>query len=263
MDTPEDEQRKNIAQNAAKVRNAFLQARAYLARREADASTPIDVRWEAMRGIFGTATTPAPRATFVQAADYDQIMAAIALARELHLRLVIIGGHDAWLAREALKRDNIPVILTCVVDLPRRDDAPYDDFFTLPARLKAEGITFAIASGDETPHERNLPYAPALAIAHGLAPADALRSVTLDVATIFGINQRYGSLEVGKSATLLLATGDVLEVSTNIEQAFIDGRAINLRSKQSDLADKYREKYRQQPRPTATPAPTPTPAPAP
>ncbi len=247
--TSEQDQRKEIARQLGVVREAFTLARAYAARRAVDASTPVDVRWEAMRGVFATseggAQRPAEKATFVYAADYDQIAAAVELAREFGLRLVIVGGHESLLAADILTRQKVPVILTCVMDLPRRDDAPYDELYTLPAQLKAAGVRFCITSSDQPAHERNLPYAAAMASAHGLDHDAALRAVTIDAAGILGIADRYGSLEVGKSATLLVTTGDPLLVETNVEEAYIDGRKIDLNSKQEDLARKYREKYRQ------------------
>lgn len=243
--TSEAEQRKNIAKATSAIREAFTLARAYASRRDADATTPIDVRWEAMRPVFGTAGKPAAMPTFVFATDYDQIVAASELAREFGLRLIIVGGHEALMAADLLKRDRTPVILTCVMDVPRRDDSPYDEFFSLPAKLKAAGVTFCISSGDKTAHERNLPYAAAMAAAHGLDRDAALRSITTDAAAILGISDRYGALQEGLSATLIVTTGDPLLVETNVELAFIDGRRIDLNSKQDDLAKKYREKYRQ------------------
>ncbi len=248
--TSEQDQRKEIARQLGVVREAFTLARAYAARRAVDASTPVDVRWEAMRGVFATsgggAQRPAEKATFVYAADYDQIAAAVELAREFGLRLVIVGGHESLLAADILTREKVPVILTCVMDLPRRDDAPYDELYTLPAQLTAAGVRFCITSSDQPAHERNLPYAAAMASAHGLDHDAALRAVTIDAAEILGIADRYGSLEVGKSATLLVTTGDPLLVETNVQEAYIDGRKIDLNSKQEDLARKYREKYRQE-----------------
>jgi imidazolonepropionase-like amidohydrolase len=107
-------------------------------------------------------------------------------------------------------------------------------------------VKFCIASGEETPHERNLPYAAAMACAHGLPLDQALRSVTLSPAEIMGVSDQYGALEKGKSATLIITSGNPLEVSTQTSAAFIDGRAIDLSNKQSELAKKYRAKYRQQ-----------------
>jgi imidazolonepropionase-like amidohydrolase len=131
-------------------------------------------------------------------------------------------------------------------NLPRRDDEPYDEPFTLPARLKDAGILFAISHNDDTAHERNLPYQAAMAAAFGLDPDSALKSVTLWSAQISGVGDVLGSLETGKAATLLITDGSPLEITTRISGAFIDGREIDLSSKHTKLADKYRERYRQQ-----------------
>ena len=73
----------------------------------------------------------------------------------------------------------------------------------------------------------------------------ALRSVTLDAADIIGVSDHLGSLEPGKSATLIITSGDPLEMTTDVEMAFIDGREIDLPSRHTQLRDKYREKYKQ------------------
>jgi imidazolonepropionase-like amidohydrolase len=260
MEKPEDEQRKDIAENLRRVRETFRTARAYADRRRADPALPVDARWEAMRAIFpaadGAGAQSAPQQpVFIQASELDAIMAALDLCQELGLKMVLVGGHDAHLCAPELARRRVPVIFTGVLDLPRRDDDPYDVHFALPARLIGAGVQVAIASGEETPHERNLPFVAGMAAAHGLSVDQALRAITLTPAQVLGIDARYGSLEVGKSATLFMATGPALEVRTRVTGAFIDGRQISLRSKQDDLADKYREKYRQQPE-----APAPEPA---
>ena len=72
-----------------------------------------------------------------------------------------------------------------------------------------------------------------------------MRAITLAPAEILGVDDRYGSLETGKSATLIVTTGDVLEITSNVAFAFIDGKRVELRSKQTELRDKYLEKYRQ------------------
>ena len=84
-----------------------------------------------------------------------------------------------------------------------------------------------------------------MAAAHGLDPDQALRAVTLSAAEILGVADRYGSIDQGKSATLLVTDGNPLEVGTVIEKAYIDGRLIDLSTKQTALAAKYRERYRQ------------------
>ena len=146
---------------------------------------------------------------------------------------------------DALKAAGAAVVLETSFRMPKRDDSPYDDLFKRPQQLQGAGIPFTLMSGDDTPHERSLPYAVALAVAHGLSPDDGLRALTLTPAEIFGVAADYGSLAPGKSATLIVTTGHPLDVLTTIELAFIDGRAIDLENKQTKLAAKYREKYRQ------------------
>jgi len=229
--------------NLERVRETFRTAAAY----SAGKPDRTDLRWEALRAVFpAPSDKPRPQLpVFVLANDYDQIIAAVELKRQHKLSMVIIGGLEAPRCAQLLKDESVPVVITNVITPPRRDDSPYDENYTLPRRLAAAGVKFCIASGDETPHERNLPYAAAMAAAHGLDPAAALRSVTFSAAEILGVADRYGSLEGGKSATLLITTGNPLEVTTAIDAAFIDGRRIDLSTKQSALAAKYRERYRQ------------------
>lgn len=185
------------------------------------------------------------RAVFILANDYDQLVQAAEFLARHGLKGVIVGGHDAPLCADVLKRHGIGVVVNGTFRFPKRDDAAYDEAFTLPARLEAAGVRWCLASGEETAHERNLPYAAALAAAHGLAPEAALRSITLSAAELLGVADRLGSIEAGKEATVFLCAGDVLDVRNSVERAWIGGREIDLSSKQTHLAEKYREKYRQ------------------
>ena len=101
------------------------------------------------------------------------------------------------------------------------------------------------ASSDDTAHERNLPYNIAKSVAFGLDHDAGMRALTIDTAAILEVDDRIGSLEARKQATLIITDGSPLEMTTNPVMAFIQGREINLESKQSELAEKYREKYRQ------------------
>jgi imidazolonepropionase-like amidohydrolase len=254
MESSESEQDEATRRSLGLIDDAFKTAEAYWAARAADPSTPADLRWEAMGGVLGAAPG-GQRPVFISAGDADQITGAVTWALERKLRPVIVGGRDAEQCADLLKRHNVPVIITGTHAFPKRADSPYDDAFTLPARLHAAGVRFCIASADRTAHERNLPYNAGLAIAYGLDPEAALRSVTLWPAEILGIDADLGSLEPGKAATMVLASGDVLDVTTTILGAFIDGREIDLSNKQSRLAAKYREKYRQQQQAAAAEAP--------
>jgi hypothetical protein len=260
MSESEDEQRKNITRNLERLRTVFDTAQAYANAKDADPTQPTDLRWEAMRPLFDAeadkdaaagrdapkdAPSSPPARLFVLANDVDQISAAVAFAKERGVRLVIVGGRDAAMCAPLLKEHNVPVILTGAFVMPRRDDADYDEGYTRGLKLHEAGITFAISTADDIAHERNLPYSAAIAAAHGLPKDIALRSITLSAAEILGVADRYGSLESGKSATLIITSGDPLEVTTQIEGAFIDGREIDLSNKQTKLYDKYRDRYQQ------------------
>lgn len=250
MDRSESDQADDIRRSLADIDDTFKTASAYLAARAADPTLPIDLRWEAMRRILpagGPFDDKHPQLpVFIAAQDLDQITSAITWGLEKKLKMVIVGGRDAALCADLLKRHDIPVIISGTHAFPKRSDSPYDDAYTLPARLSAAGVRFCIASADRTAHERNLPYNAATAAAYGLDPAAALKSITLWPAQILGVGSQLGSLEPGKAATLIITSGDPLEITTQIHAAYIDGRNIDLSNKQTKLAEKYREKYRQQ-----------------
>jgi len=244
MDRSEDDQQKDIDRTHRILDEMITGAKSYAATRAADASLPTDLRFEAMRALF--AAGAAKRPILAMCGDADQIRSAVSFCAKHSLKCIIVGGAEAPQCAELLKRHSVPVIVSNgTMRFPRRDDSAYDEAYTLPARLEAAEIDWCLASGEETPHERNLPYSAAMAAAHGLAPDAALRSITLSAAKILGIADRYGSLETGKSATLFIADGDILEVSTNVEACFIDGRALDMDDKHKALERKYREKYRQ------------------
>lgn len=250
IDRPETEQNDEIRRSLAVIDDAFKAAEAYARARAADPNRPVDLRWEAMRGVLppgeGGGAGPAQNPVFILAGDVDQITSAVTWCLEKKLKPVIVGGRDAPLCADLLKRHSVPVIITGTHAFPKRTDSPYDEAFTLPARLHAAGVKFAIATGDDTAHERNLPYNAAMAVAFGLDHDSAIKSQTLWAAEILGVADQLGSVEPGKSATLIVTDGSPLEVTTKIERAYIDGRLIDLSNKQTKLADKYREKYRQQ-----------------
>ena len=130
-----------------------------------------------------------------------------------------------------LKQHNVPVIITGVLSLPSGEDDPYDINYSLPSKLVAAGVRFAISSGQEAGSERDLPYVAGMAAAFGLSKDDAVRAVTLWPAQIFGAGDKLGSIEVGKIANLVVTTGDILEAKTDTKALFINGQPVPLSSK--------------------------------
>ncbi len=240
MRTNPEEQRKRVAENLEKIDRFFDEAQAYIEAREADPNLPIDLRFEGVRGAM-----EGEKPVFIRANSASQIESSVAWAVARGLRPVIVGGTEAHDAIPILKKHDVPVVIGGTHRMPGRAHDAYDAAYTLPAKLHEAGVRFCIASGEETAHERSLPYAAATAAAYGLPREAALAAVTSSAAEILGIADRYGSLDTGKSATLIVTTGDPLEISTDTVLAFIDGRTIDLGSRHKRLYEKYLEKYRQ------------------
>jgi imidazolonepropionase-like amidohydrolase len=201
-----------------------------------------DLKLEALNGLFNGS-----KRLYVHAQRYNQIYDAIAMCRKLEIGLpVIVGGAEAIKASAILKKFNVPVMLQRTHSLPPNADADIDYFYKLPALLQKEGILFCLQNeGDmEAMGARNLPFLAGTAAAYGLEIEQALSSVTLNTAKIIGIDKNYGSIEVGKSATLFISSGQALEMmSNNVEKAFIDGRNIDLNNHQKELYQRYSQKY--------------------
>lgn len=227
------------------VRNAFADARAYMKAKKAEQQKGIpyhdtDLRWEAMIPVL-EGTVP----VWINANEASQIQAAVTWANEEGIRLVIVGGRDAWRVSDQLKAKDIPVVLTEILSSPGRRWEDYDLVYSLPRRLKEAGIRFCIAGDSDPSNSRNLNHHAATASAFGLSPENALRAITLDAASILGIDSKVGSIDAGKDATLIVTDGDVLELSSKVERLFIQGKTIDLRDRHKQLYGKYEEKYRQ------------------
>lgn len=221
------------------VRQAFADARAYMTAKKAGSAIEYDSRWEAMIPVLDGQVP-----VIVESDDIQQIQAVVAFAEAEKIKIIIRGGYDAPLCVDLLKRNNIPVIVDGIHRLPTRDDEAYDTPFTVPNRLRNAGVKFCITGGGGASNVRNLPYHAATAASFGLPRDEALKAITLYPAQILGVEDHLGSLAVGKDATLFIADGDILEIPSHVERAYIDGRTIDLSDKQKVLWEKYKEKYR-------------------
>ena len=107
-------------------------------------------------------------------------------------------------------------------------------------------MKFAISGGAGALYSNRLPWEAGVAVAFGLPEEEALKAVTINAAEFMGVSDKVGSLEVGKQATLLITTGTPLDMTTNIEQSYIQGREINMMDIQKFFFEKYMEKMQQQ-----------------
>ena len=182
------------------------------------------------------------RPVILRAEREVEIRAAVRFAEEMRMRPIIIGGNDAWKAASFLRERNVPVILTGTLELPMRDDDPYDTHYTNAARLGEAGVRFCISTGDNGAHVRDLPFHAGMAAAHGLPRNEALRAVTLYPAQIMNVADRLGSIEVGKIANLVVVEGDILDARSNIRHLFIGGAQIPLTSRHTELYEQFRNR---------------------
>ncbi|MDX1925410.1 MAG: amidohydrolase family protein [Pirellulaceae bacterium] len=214
----------------------------YVASRKVNTLLPLDLRLESMARVLDGSLLMVADATSI-----TQIESAVAFAKQRNLKLVIHGGYEAEHCAELLKKADVPVIVSGVYRTPSGRDNPYDEAYTLPKRLKDAGIKFCICSGGRfgASGVRNLPYHAATASAYGLSQEDALKSITLNAAQILGVADRVGALATDLDATLFIADGNILETETQVLQAFVQGRKVDLDNRHQQLYRKYSAKYDQ------------------
>ena len=232
---------KSYAQRVQELRDFFAEARAYRDAVKAGQRGRTDTRYASMIPALDGAIP-----VVVEADGVAQINDAITWAKQEGLRLVIRGGRDAVHVAPRLRAENVPVILTSTMAAPGRTHEGYDHAYTTPARLHAAGVKFAIAGGSGALYSNRLPWDAGVAVAFGLPHDEALKAVTINAAEMLGVSDKVGSLEVGKEATLLITTGTPLDMTSSIEQAYIQGREVDMVDIQRWFFQKYMEKIRQQ-----------------
>lgn len=232
------EKQKEANEKALKeLKQIFEAIKAYAKARDADSNHPIDVRWEAMRPVL-TGEMP----LIVHASDYRQIEQAIHFANEHKLKLILADVADADLAIDLIKQHKVPVIFTSAWGRPSRSDEGIDRAYRMPAVLEQSGVEFALAIAGSW-NVRDLPFAAGHTIAYGVSPETALRSVTLTPAKLMGIDDKMGSLDIGKHANIVISNGDIFDHLTHkVEMMFIEGREVNLDNRHKKLYRKYSEK---------------------
>ncbi len=230
---------KEYEKTVTKLNSFFADALAYSKKRN---YAEKNLRFEAMRGVFSGEKTLYIHANFVK-----EITEAINFSKKHQvIKMVIVGGYDAWMVSDMLKENKVAVILKRVHSLPQRQEDDVYLPYKLPHILFDAGVLFCLEnSGDmEAMGTRNLPFYAGTAAAYGLDKEEALKLITLNTAKILGIDNTTGSLEVGKDATLFISKGDALDMkSNNVTTAFIQGRLIDVNNHQKKLYKKYSGKY--------------------
>jgi len=234
---------KKRAERLTKLTEFLAASRDYRDARNAPESTQnYDARLEAMIDVVD-----GKMPLMVKANGAAEIQSAVNFSIQEKIKLIILGGYDAVECAELLKKFDVPVVIGAVHRMPERRSDEYDRAYTLAARLHEAGVKFCISGTErsKTWNARNLSYHAATAAAFGLPVDEAIRSITLSPAEIFGVDDRIGSLTVGKDASLIVTDGNPLEVRTNVLMAFLQGRTVDLSNRQLRLYKKYQQKYKQ------------------
>jgi imidazolonepropionase-like amidohydrolase len=235
------DQSSRARERLQKIDTYFEDAEAWLKARETDPTIPFNARFAALSSVI---SGEAP--LFIDASRASQIESAVAWSKRRGYEIVIVGGTASAECAPLLAQHGVPVMIKGMHRLPMTRHADHDAIYRTPERLRKAGVLFSIGNGSGEPqHERNLAHQAGTAGAYGLPAGAALRSITLSPAEITGIDDRLGSIEEGKSATLIVTTGNPLEITSDVLVSFIDGRRIDLSNRQKTLVNKYREKYRQ------------------
>jgi hypothetical protein len=240
-----EEQARERRLKIKRLEDFFDDARAYArarqaARTHAAPDPGLNPSWEAMLPFLG-----GQGRIVVHANDLRQIKAAANWAVTNNYKIIIAGGRDAWKAADLLARNNIPVIYDQIYALP--DGArSYETQFQAPEVLHRAGVKVAFSIGEDTALVMNLPYCAAQAAAFGLPPEEALKGISLYPAQMFGVEDRLGSIEAGKDATLFASDGDILDLRANVKHLWIAGKEISLENRHTRLYEKYRNRPKPQ-----------------
>lgn len=234
--TPQPDPVKQGLEQVDRMKSFFREAAAYNSTAGHDIQ---NLKFAAVKGLFDRS-----KKLYVHANTVKQMLVALDFVKEFNVDMVIVGGSDSWQIADLLKQNKVAVILSQPHSLPTLADDAVDQSYKTAAQLQKAGVLFAINDEDGQTRGRNLPFNAGTAATYGLTKEQALQAITLNAAKIMGIDDRTGSIEVGKEANLVISSGDILDMRTShVTDAFIQGRKINLDNKQKQLAERYEQKY--------------------
>jgi len=224
-----------------KLKAFFREAKAYNA---VITHEETNLKYESVKNLF-TKT----QKFYVHGNTVKQMLVALDFVKEFGFDVVIVGGSESWQIPALLKQHNVSVILSQMHSLPTSTDDDVDQPYKTAAILQKAGVLFAISDDDAQTRGRNIAFNAGTAATYGLTKEEALAAITLNAAKIMGVADKAGSIEVGKDANIIISSGDILDMSTsNVTDAFIQGRKINLDDKQKQLNERYEEKYQLKPK---------------
>jgi len=225
---------------ATQIRQGFLDAQAYEVEQQA-AAKPDHKGNPPKRDLKLEALLPylkGEKPVVLGAYESYEVEVAMGIAKEFHLKVILNHVTHAQDILDEIASYHVPVIVGPIYDAPHPSER-YDAVYSLPAELQKRGVKIAFSSLGGSGDVRNLPYAAGYAVAYGLPYDEALKAITLNPAEMFGLGDSLGSLDVGKTGNIVVASGDPLDVRTSVKQVFIDGEMVPMVSRQTQLRDQY------------------------
>mgnify|MGYP000627778993 FL=1 len=203
----------------------------------------MNLKSRAMKGIFEGEST-----VYLHADDEKEIVDGVLFFKKFNIKkIVIVGASEAKNQLDFIKENNIPVVVKQPYRFPQSVDSDPRETFMLAKKMIDKGILVSIDPSGAPQSRvsiRNLPFYAGSFSSYGIDKELALSMITLNPAKILGIENEFGTLEVGKSATLFISKGDALDIiSNNVTHAFISGRNISLETHQTRLWRRYSNKY--------------------
>ncbi|MBK7562437.1 MAG: amidohydrolase family protein [Chitinophagaceae bacterium] len=234
--TPSTDPVKEALEKVEGIKGFFRMAKAYL---NETSHEETNLKFEATKGLYNKT-----QKLYVHANTVKQMLVALDFVKEFGFDLVIVGGSDSYQVADLLKQNNVSVILNQPHSLPTAEDDDVDQPYKTAAALQKAGVNFAISDDDAQTRGRNLAFNAGTAVTYGLTKEEALAAITLNAAKIMGVADKTGSIEAGKDANIIVSDGDILDMRTsNVTDAFIQGRKIDLNDKHKQLYEKYQQKY--------------------
>jgi imidazolonepropionase-like amidohydrolase len=219
------------------LKSFFREAKAY---NSENSHNVTNLKLASVKGLFDK-----KQKFYVHANTVKQMLVALDFVKEFGFDMVIVGGSDSWQIADLLKQNNVSVVLQSPHSLPTLADDDVDQPYKTAAMLQKAGVLFSISDDDGQTRGRNLPFNAGTAAAFGLTKEQALQAITLNAAKILGVSDKTGSIEIGKDANIVISQGDILDMkSSQVTDAFIQGRKIDLNDKHKQLNDRYNHKYK-------------------
>jgi imidazolonepropionase-like amidohydrolase len=223
------------SQNLNNIKDFFKEAYLYCQQKEHETK---NLKFEAMRPLFS-----GQMKLYVRVDDAQSIMEMVQWTKSIGVKSVVVGANESWRIADFLAKENVPVILNQVHNLPLREDDDIDMPFKTAKILSDAGVLFCFSIEDYW-QQRNLMFQAGQSVAYGLPKEMAIAGLTGNTARILGLDATCGTLEPGKDATLILTKGDLLEIRTSVvTHAFIKGNLLDLEDKQKALFRSYMKKF--------------------